>query len=185
MFDITKEINSHLAFLKETLASFSAKDRCFFSAWCIKVTLKLPNALEAINCTYNLNITQLSLLEDILSARNIESYTEAIQHHLDKLDEYAEDFDESDELKVFALTGFEQCILGIGNSAHLVYAAENIINILDFYEQLSDDSKYWNNLLEKEVVAQKQVVTAILEHAATDIDSHHTFYEDVHFKWIA
>ena len=182
MFDIVKQIDNYLNALKVDLSELSQKDRCFFSVWCMRIVLKLPNAITIINNTYKLNLTDEGLLEHILSAKNIGHYELLIKKSLDEMEEYADDFVEMEQLDIFVLAGFEQCIKGVNNSDDLVYAAENLINILDFYEQFTDEQEYWNNLLEQEFIGQKEFVDDILKGKPVNIDSYHEFYENVNFE---
>jgi len=56
-----------------------------------------------------------------------------------------------------------------------------IIDALDYYENFSDSPEYWNNLLEKELTFQTEVLNTLKSHDTFDISIYQKQYINVSF----
>ncbi len=76
----------------------------------------------------NIDICQEKFLED-LRINDLTFYRIAYQKTLDKIDEYANDYKELEEIELLILTGFD-----FARKLALFHLFDGIISMLDYYE---------------------------------------------------
>ncbi len=125
-----------------------------------------------------IDINKKTFLED-LQTDNLSFYRVSTQKVLDEIDEYDDEPEEIDELELLLLNAWDYML--IENKKEALFGLfEQIINILDYYEQFSERLKYWNAILEKELSNQLE----LLNQNKIDLNYYMTKYNGIEFDQI-
>lgn len=181
--DITKIITQHTNFLNETLNSFSLDQRKDLIKTLLHFYFLLPDFEKTIEYHLKINIEKNDLIFKIEN-NELDDYRKANQKSIEDLDPYDENYEEIEEIETNILDAFSFSISDLNNSDYATRLFIGIINILDYYENFSDDPKYWNNLLELEINFQKTILLELISGTAININIYHERYKDVIFDKI-
>ncbi|KAF5294565.1 hypothetical protein FQR65_LT19972 [Abscondita terminalis] len=66
-------------------------------------------------------------------------------------------------------------------SQALVALLSGVIELLDYYQNFSDQPEYWNAILEKEVLFQEQIMNDISTHITFDVAIYAHRYQNIEF----
>lgn len=77
------------------------------------------------------------------------------------MDEYADDYEEAAAMEIFMVGAFSRAVANLQNTGNVVRLFVDIINVLDYYENFSDNPVFWNSLLVKEMEAQLEILTQL------------------------
>lgn len=181
--DIVQHIKQHTEDLQQGLIHCSPEQFKKLKTAVIGFYYLLPGFEDVINRYININITRDQLSADII-IENLESYQTAIAKSNAETDEYAADYEEPEDIDIFILEAFDNLVADTDNTASLVSLFIGVINTLDYYENFSDAPEYWNNLLEQELVLQKEILQAIARNELPDSSIYEKRYDKVDFTVI-
>ncbi|WP_252509444.1 hypothetical protein [Acinetobacter bereziniae] len=108
-------------------------------------------------------------------------YQQKIQRSNAAIDEYVDDYEELDEIEVICLDAFAMMVSKQDKSQALVALLSGVIELLDYYQNFSDQPKYWNAILEKEVLFQEQIMNDISTHITFDVSIYAHRYQNIEF----
>lgn len=178
--DIVNQINPHIKRLNEGLAHSSFEQRKSLTIAILSVYFKLYNFEETIKKHIGININKVQLISDI-SNNNVHHYKETIEKSNAEIDVYADDYEELEQIEVFILDGFTNAVSDLTITEHLVSLFIGIIDLLDYYENFSDTPEFWNNLLEKEVEFQNDILIKIKSGQTFDLSIYQKRYKEIEF----
>ena len=99
----------------------------------------------------------------------------------DEIEVYADDYEEAEQTEIFILDAFDCAISDTKNTESLVSLFVGIIDTLDYYENFSDEPEYWNDILEKEVAFQNEMLNKIKSQELFDNSIYQKRYNNVEF----
>jgi hypothetical protein len=87
-------------------------------------------------------------------------------------------------MEVNIISGLENSVCAYDKSEYAVYNFLLAIDILDYYENFSDNPEYWNNLLKEEIDFQQKIVEQISNGSVIDESIYFERYKEVRFDEI-
>ncbi len=155
--EILDYYKNHCEQLKNKIEEKSEKEISELIMSVLVFYLNFENFNAIVKKNIDIDICHEKLLED-LRTNNLTFYRIAYQKTLDKIDEYADDYEELEEIELLILAGFDFAIYEDRKLA-LFHLFDGIINMLDYYEQFSERPEYWNKMLETELSNQLDLLT--------------------------
>lgn len=128
----------------------------------------------------NFKVKKQQLITDIANA-NIQTYQNAVNQSNADTDVYSDGYEEPDPMELFVLDAFASAISDLKFSSNIVALFIGIMDTLDYYENFSDRQEYWNNLLEKEVEFQKEILIQLRSNEAVSASIYKKRYQTVEF----
>ncbi|MEQ7802071.1 hypothetical protein ABDJ41_19905 [Pedobacter sp. ASV1-7] len=145
--DIVKHIKQHTENLQNVFGRLSAEQAKNVKLAVMEFYYLLPGFEEAINRYIGINVSKNQLRTDILNQKT-ESYSQAIEKSNAEVDEYADDYEELEQISIFILDAFENAVADTKKKASVVALFLGIIDTLDHYENFSEEPNtgtiYWN-----------------------------------------
>ncbi len=179
--DIVKQINQHTKSLIEGLIHSSLEQRKSLAISILGFYFQLPKFKETIQKYIQIRIKKHEVIADISDGR-IEKYQEAIEKSNADVDVYSDNYEEPEPIEIFILDAFASATSDLKLSTKIVTLFTGIIDTLDYYENFSDKPEFWNNLLEKEIEFQNEILTQVRIKQAVDISMYQKRYKNVEFK---
>jgi hypothetical protein len=183
MIDIMKEINNHKSILSNNIKNMNKEKIGVLSAWICNFLLELPNAIISLNNIIKINDSKNMIIKNILN-KNIKKYKELFKNYYNETNEYDENYENINQIEITIIGGFELCIKGLTEEHLLIDALVQIINLLDYCEQFSENKEYWNNLIEKEVEIQRKYTEELSKNMVLTIETYREIYKGVKFNII-
>jgi hypothetical protein len=178
--DIVKIIDLHVFALKQAVEHASIEQRKSLVKAIFSFYEKLPHFYIYLEKNYQIKIDKTQLFHDIDHELLID-YQQKIQRSNAAIDEYAEDYQELDEVEVICLDAFSMMVSNQHKSQALVALFSAVIEVLDYYQNFSDQSMYWNAVLEKEILFQEQIIRDISTHIIFDTTIYANHYQNIAF----
>ena len=178
--DIIKQINQHNKSLVDGLVSSSLEQRKSLAISILGFYFQLPKFKETIHKYIGIKVKSYQLISDINNG-HIQNYQEAIEKSNADVDVYADNYEEPEPLEIFILDAFANVTSDLKFSMNIVALFIGIIDTLDYYENFSDRSEFWNNLLEKEVEFQNDILIQLGLKQAFDASMYQKRYKNVDF----
>lgn len=178
--DIVQHIRAYTESLQTGFAKLSAEQRKLLKVMALTFYFQLPDAVNVIEGHIHGPIDKDRLLEDIRNG-TAGRYKEITGKSNDDLDEYADDYEELEQIPIYILDAFDHAVDDNPSSDGVVALFLGIINTLDYYENFSEEPEYWNGVLEKEVVFQKQLLATLESGNELDTSIYQHRYGDVTF----
>ena len=141
---------------------------------------QLPQAHEVIEQYIKMPIEKDKLAEAIDNG-STDFYREIMAKSTAEVDEYADDYEELEQIPLYILNAFEHAVADNANTASTVELFLDIINTLDYYENFTEEPGYWNLLLEKEVAYQVALLKQLENKEQLDVTIYDKHYKDVDF----
>lgn len=179
--DIVKHINQHTKSLIEELISSSLEQRTSLAIAILEFYFQLPKFKETIQKYIRIRIKKHQVIADISEGR-VQKYQEAIEKSNTDIDVYGDNYEEREPIEILILDAFSNATSDLKLSTKIVALFIGIIDTLDYYENFSDKPEFWNNLLEKEVEFQHEILTQVRLKQAVDISMYQKRYKNVEFK---
>lgn len=123
-----------------------------------------------------IDINQDKLLKD-LKTDELSFYRDANKKALDGIDLYAPEYEEIDQMELSVLNSFSYMI-NENKKESLFGLFDEIITVLDYYEQFSDRPQHWNKILEKELKSQVRLINA----KEIDLKYYCQIYNEIEFE---
>ncbi|MGN7812519.1 hypothetical protein [Flavobacterium sp. 22076] len=183
MFDIVSVISKHTAFLEDKLKQLDLNQRKSIGKAFIQFYFLLPETVECIEHHLKIKISEPKLIED-LENNTLQYFKDALKSYDAETDEYAENFEELDPMEVNIISGLENSVRAYDKSEYAVYNFLLVIDILDYYENFSENPEYWNNLLKEEIDFQQKIMEQISNGAVIDESIYFERYKEVKFDEI-
>lgn len=180
MIDIVKYINKHTESLQKGFANLSIEQVTQLKLMALGFYFQLPQSKTIIERYINSPIDKEKLIEDIVKG-STSSYQEIMEKSIAALDEYADDYEELEQIPIFILDAFENAIADHKKKESVVGLFLDIINTLDYYENFSEEPDYWNELLEKEVAFQSELLLQLESQVPLDTAIYEKRYKKVGF----
>ncbi|WP_336932457.1 hypothetical protein [Acinetobacter bereziniae] len=180
MIDIVKIIDLHTFALKQAIEQASIEQRKSLVKALFSFYEKLSHFYVSIEKNYQITINKSQLFNDIDHELLIH-YQQKIQRSNSAIDEYADDYEELDEIEVICLDAFAMMVSNQHKSQALVALLSGVIEVLDYYQNFSDQPEYWNAILEKEVLFQEQIMNDISTHITFDATIYAHRYQNIEF----
>ncbi|MBJ9951734.1 MULTISPECIES: hypothetical protein [unclassified Acinetobacter] len=181
MIDIVKIIDLHTFALKQSIEQASIEQRKSLVKAIFSFYEKLPLFYFYIEKNYKITINKSQLFDDIDHELLID-YQQKIQRSNAVIDEYTDDYETLDEIEVICLDAFAMMVAKQSKSQALVALFSAVIEVLDYYQNFSDQPEYWNAILEKEVLFQEQIIHDISSHIIFDSAIYTSQYQNIEFK---
>ncbi|TDX87288.1 hypothetical protein [Epilithonimonas xixisoli] len=179
--DIVKHIKQHTENLHTELSKSSAEQRKNLKLATLGFYFHLPDFENVISKYIKIDIDKNQLISDI-SKGNLENYQKAIEKSLAETDEYSDDYEEPESIEIFILEAFGSATSDLKDLNSLEGLFAGIIDVLDYYENFSDNPEYWNTSLEKEVAFQNEILNMIKTQDNFDTSIYLKQYNDVKFE---
>ena len=80
-----------------------------------------------------------------------------------------------------ALDGFFMLLSDQHDAQNLIGLFSSIIEVLDYYENFSDDPSYWNGVLAQEIAFQEKMMLEITSEKIFDESTYRERYQEIHF----
>lgn len=177
--DIVKHIAQHTENLDLELKNVSLAQRKNLKISLLGFYFLLPEFESVIKKYIQIDITKEQLLDDIAND-NLDEYRKADDKSNAEVDVYAEDYEEPEPVEIFILDAFSHAISSL-NYENLVFLFVGIIDVLDYYENFSDEPEFWNDLLEKEVEFQNDILEKLKLNDPVDASIYYEKYKGVDF----
>jgi hypothetical protein len=178
--DIVKQIDQHTKNLVDGLVSSSLEQRKSLAISILGFYYQLPKFEETIHKYIGIKVKRNQLFLDIING-HIENYLETIEKSNVAIDVYADTYEEPEPIEIFMLDAFASGTSDLKFTTKIVALFIGIIDTLDYYENFSDRPEFWNNLLEKEVEFQKEVLIQLGSKQAFDASMYQKRYKNVNF----
>ena len=178
--DIVKQIDQHTKSLVDGLVRSSLEQRKSLAISILGFYFQLPNFKETIYKYIRIRIKKQQLISDINNGL-VQNYQEAIEKSNADADVYVDNYEEPEPIEIFILDAFASGTSDLKFTTKIVALFIGIIDTLDYYENFSDRPEFWNNLLEKEVEFQKEVLIQLGSKQAFDASMYQKRYKDVNF----
>ncbi|SKB84159.1 hypothetical protein SAMN05660841_02631 [Sphingobacterium nematocida] len=178
--DIVQHIHRHTEDLQTGFVKLSAEQQKFLKLLALEFYFQLPEALAVIEAYMHTPIDKDKLLDDIRNGTTCW-YKEIMVKRTEELDEYADDYEELEQIPIYILNAFDHAIDDNNTTEGVVQLFLDMINTLDYYENFSEEPEYWNQLLEKEVVFQREMLAALASGGRIDPLIYQKRYADVEF----
>lgn len=141
----------------------------------------LPDFEKIISKYINIDIDKKQLISDI-QREYTKIYQNASKKSKAEIDEYSDDYEEPVPIEIFILDVFDNATSDRENLESLTRLFTGIIDTLDYYENFSDEPEYWNNLLEKEITLQNEILTTLKKKETFDTAIYQKRYGNVEFN---
>lgn len=178
--DIVKQIDQHTKSLVDGLVNSSLEQRKSLAISILGLYYQLPKFKETIYKCTGIKVKRNQLISDINNG-HIQIYQEAIEKSNADLDVYADNYEEPEPIEIFILDAFANATSDLKFTTKIVALFIGIIDTLDYYENFSDRSEFWNNLLEKEVEFQNDILIQLGLKQAFDASMYQKRYKNVDF----
>lgn len=179
--DIVKHIKQHTENLQNGLIAISSEQKQNLKVIALGFYALLPNFEEVVSKYIKIQIDHEQLIADIKN-ENVENYRKESKKINAEVDVYADDYEEPEQIEIFILDAFDNLVSDTKNIESLVGLFIGIIDTLDYYENFSDEPEYWNNLLDKEVAFQNEILNALKIKEIIDPSIYQKRYVDVEFN---
>ncbi|MHC0439474.1 hypothetical protein [Flavobacterium sp. 3-210] len=183
MFNILDVLSQHKVFLENNLKELKIEQRKKIAVGFAQFYFLLDNVSECVEKHLKIKITEEELINN-LKNNNIQYFKDALEKYDSETDEYADEFVELDAMEINILSGLENCVFSIENSQNVLLNFLLLIDILDYYENFSDNPEYWNKLLKEEIFFQKEIVQQIKNEKSLNDNFYFDRYKDVLFDQI-
>ncbi|WP_426473834.1 hypothetical protein [Chryseobacterium balustinum] len=178
--DIVKRIDQHTKSLVDGLVSSSLEQRKSLAISILGFYYQLPKFKETIHQYIGIKVKTHQLISDINNGHT-QNYQKVIEKSNADIDVYADNYEEPEPIEIFILDAFAGVTSDLKFSMNLVALFIGIIDTLDYYENFSDRPEFWNNLLEKEVEFQKEVLIQLGSKQGFDASMYQKRYKNVNF----
>ena len=178
--DIVKHIKQHTEKLQNRLVETSPEQRQNLKVIALGFYALLPDFEEAISKYIKMDVNEKQLISDIKNG-NVDNYRKAFEKSYAETDPYLDDFEELEQIEIFILDAFENLVSETNNTESLVGLFIGIIDTLDYYENFSENPEYWNDLLEKEITFQNEILATLKTKVTIDTSIYQKRYENVEF----
>ena len=176
--DIVKHIKQHTENLQNGLIATSSEQRQNLKVTALGFYSLLPNFEEVVSKYIKVQIDHEQLIVDIKN-ENVENYQKESEKSNEEVDVYADDYEEPEQIEIFILDAFDNLVSDTKNIESLVGLFIGIIDTLDYYENFSDEPGYWNNLLDKEVAFQNEILNTLKTKEIIDPSIYQKRYSNV------
>lgn len=181
MFDIVSVISKHTAFLENKLLQLDLSQRKSIGKAFIRLFFLLPNAKECIKHNLKIEIEEDKILSD-LENNNLQYFKDALKNYNAEIDEYADNFEELEPMEINIISGFENCVNAFQKSEYALYNFLLLIDILDYYENFSENREYWNNILKEEIEFQQRIAEQISNGESIEENIYLERYKNIPFE---
>lgn len=178
--DIVKHIKKHTELLQNTFASISTEQVKQLKLMALQFYFQLPQSQTIIEQYIKSPIDKEKLIAAIINGQT-KDYREIMEKSTADVDEYADDYEELEQIPIFILNAFENAVADDKDKQTVVQLFLDIINTLDHYENFSDEPAYWNNLLEAELKLQNEILSIATKNGTLPIAVYQERYKDVDF----
>lgn len=183
MIDIVKHIKKHTENLQKGFKNLSVEQVKQLKLMALVFYFKLPRWQKVIEQYIKSPIDKKKLIDDIIN-ESTTSYQEIIEKSTAEVDEYADDYEELEQIPIFILDAFENAVADNKKKESVVALFLGIIDTLDHYENFSEKPEYWNHLLEQEVGFQNEILMAVEKNEPLDIWIYQKKYNGVEFSFV-
>lgn len=183
MFNILHIITQHKDFLKNNLQGINQNQGISIGCAFAEFYFLLPNAVTCLEKYLKIKITKERFIND-LKNNTFEYFKDALKKYDEETDVYSDNFVELDTMEIYILSGLENCLFDIKEEQIVTSNFLLIIDILDYYENFSDNPEYWNKLLEEEIHFQKEIAIKIKNKEILDDSFYFNRYKNVPFDEI-
>jgi hypothetical protein len=180
MIDIVKHIKNHTESLHKGFKNLSAEQAKQLKLMALVFYFKLPRWQMVIEQYIKSPIDKEKLIDDIIK-ESTTSYQEIMKKSTAEVDEYADDYEELEQIPIFILDAFDNAIADNKNKESVVALFLGIIDTLDHYENFSEEPVYWNQILEEEVAFQSELLMQLQSKIQPDISVYEDRYKMVEF----
>lgn len=178
MIDIVNQISKHTKSLNDGLITSSFEQRKSLTIAILGFYFQWYNFEAIINTHLQITINRKQLISDI-NNNNVKEYKEAIEKNNSETDVYSDSYEELEQIDVFILDALAGVISDLNSIKNLVTLFIGIIDVLDYHENFSDAPEFWNNLLEKEVAFQNEILIKLASKQTFDPSIYQKRYMEV------
>ena len=178
--NIVQIIDQHTFALKHAIEQASLTQRKSLVKAVFGFYQKLPHFYQTLEQCYHIHIDNNQLFKDI-DQENLAFYQGQIKLANAEIDEYSDDYEALEAIQVITLDAFLMMVSNQNKSKNLLALLSGIIEVLDYYENFSDDPTYWNQVLEQEIIFQKQIMNEISENVIVDESIYAQRYQSIEF----
>lgn len=178
--DIVKHIKQHTKNVQNGLILALPEQRQNLKITALGFYMLLPDFEKVISKYIKIDIDKNQLISDIKN-EHIAYYQREIEKSNAEIDVYSDDYEEPEQIEIFILGAFDHIVSDTNDTKNLVGLLIGIIDTLDYYENFSDKPKYWNDLLEKEVAFQNEILNNIKSQEVFDTSIYQKRYNKVEF----
>lgn len=178
--DIVKHINQHTENLKQGLADSSFEQRKSLTIALLGFYFQWSDFEDIISKYIKIDISKKQLVSDI-NSQNVDKYQKANEKSIAQTDEYSDDYEEPEPIELFLLDAFANATDGLENTDPLVGLFIGIIDLLDYYENFSDEPEFWNTCLDKEVEFQNETLIHLKSVETFDALLYQKRYDKIEF----
>ncbi|KAF2509087.1 hypothetical protein [Flavobacterium foetidum] len=183
MFDIVSVISKHTAFLEDNLKALNPNQKKSIGCAFAKFYFLLPNVSECLEEHLKIKITEEQFINDFKN-NNLQYFRNLLKNYDAETDPYSEDFVELEPMEINILSGLENCAFCLEEPQINMSNFLLVIDILDYYEDFSDNPEYWNKLLEEEIQFQKEIAERLSNGENLDENIYYERYKNVPFDEI-
>lgn len=180
MIDIVKHIKKHTENLQKGFKNLSVEQVKQLKQMALVFFFKLPRWQMVIEQYIKSPIDKEKLINDIIK-ESTTSYQEIMEKSTAEVGEYADDFEELEQIPIFILDAFDNAVADNKKKESVVALFLGIIDTLDHYENFSEDAMYWNLLLEEEVAFQSELLMQLQSKVQPNILIYEDRYKMVEF----
>jgi len=180
MIDIVKHIKKLTENLQKGFKDLSVEQVKQLKLMALVFYFKLPRWQMVIEQYIKSPIDKEKLIADI-NRESTTSYQEIMEKSTAEVDEYADDFEELEQIPIFILDAFDNAVADNNKKESVVALFLGIIDTLDHYENFSEEPEYWNQLLEKEVAFQSELLIQLQSKVQLNISIYEDRYKMVEF----
>lgn len=176
--DIVKHIGKHTENLQKGLERSSIEQRKSLIIALLKFYFLLDNFEQVIAKYIRIEIDKNRFISDLRN-ENVQQYKEAIAKSADGMDEYADDYEEPGPVEIFVLDAFSCAVSDVKNAGNVTGLLTGVIDVLDYFENFSEEPEFWNDVLEKEVRFQNEILSETDLRKTFDPSIYHERYEEI------
>lgn len=178
--DIVKHLTKHTEHIHSQLLNTSVEERKLLKTITLRFYFLLPDFDNIVRKCLKIVIDKDQLVSDIIEGY-VEKYQYAVKKSNAEIDEYADDFEEAEQMEIFIIDAIDNATSSVADVASLERLFLGIIDVLDYYENFSDRPD-WNGLLEKELPFQIELLNSIKSPENLDSYIYQKRYEEVDFS---
>ena len=178
--NIVQIIDQHTFALKRAIEQVSLIQRKSLVIAIFGFYQRIPHFENIIERHYQIRIDNKQLFKDI-ELENLSAYQSQIKQANANIDEYAEDYEESEATQMIVLDAFSMMVLNQKDSKKLLALFSGMIELLDYYENFSEDPAFWHQILEQEIIFQEKIMNEISEHIIFDDSIYTKRYQHIEF----
>lgn len=178
--DIVKHLTKHTEHIHSQLLNTSVEERKLLKTITLRFYFLLPDFDNIVRKCLKIVIDKDQLVSDIIEGQ-VEKYQNAVKKSNAEIDEYADDFEEAEQMEIFIINAIDNATSSVPDLASLERLFLGIIDVLDYYENFSDRPD-WNGLLEKELPFQIELLNSIKSPENLDSYIYQKRYEEVDFS---